>query len=706
MRFAGAALVALLTLLAGAPAAMAEPAAPTPRAAPVVYIGVGDLRWTDVDKATTPTLWRLVGTSGVASMSVRSARDVSCPLDAWLSVASGSKALAAPPLGRRSELNPGQLAGDVPITCPRMPRLDTGADGARVRRWDRLRALQAMTSGSYAEPGTIGDALAADRVCATAIGRGAAVALARSDGSLSEYTARWSPLAQSRCPVTVVDGGSLPETGAERLAALRRVDRLVADVVAAADRGSYVLVGGISDRSKAPARPGVAISHRVGRDDPTWSTSDSTRRRGIVQVTDVGPTLLVFSGVPSGALDGRPWTSDVERSLSIADTVENRADLAQISRVIPEEGPAFGAWIAAVPVAVMAASGTALLARRRGAHWAHRPIFVRLGIAAALFGAAIMPSLYLVTVAQWWRSDHPTITLATVTVALAAVVAFASARAPIDRVWRFVGVQAALTYAVLTVDGLVGTPLQVGSLLGAGPVYGGRFFGFGNVTFVVYATSAMLLAAVVAQELTDRGRLRAAVTTAGSIAGLATLVDGWPTFGADFGGILSLVPGSVLLVLLVAGVHMTVLRLVGVGAAGVVAVTAVSYLDYLRPADERTHMGSFVARLLDGRADDVLANKLDALGASLSGPVGWLEVAAFLAGCAVVLWPGRMRMDAVSALFDEWPMLRNALLALALTCAIGTFVNDSGALIAGLAVIATVPLMIATCAWAGLRAGR
>ncbi|MDN5852899.1 MAG: hypothetical protein L0K86_08645, partial [Actinomycetia bacterium] len=260
-------------------------------------------------------------------------------------------------------------------------------------------------------------------------------------------------------------------------------------------------------------------------------------------------------------------------------------------------------------------------------------------------------------------------------------------------------VQAGLTYAVLTVDGLIGTPLQVGSLLAAGPVFGGRFFGFGNVTFVVYAVSALLTAAVAAQDLRRHGRERAAVVAATVIGAIAIVVDGWPTFGADFGGMLSLVPGVLLLALLLAGVRLGVGRLAAVAVTGFVAVAVVSYLDYLRPASERSHFGSFVARLRDGDAWELLSNKLDALVASVSGPVGWLEVAGFVVCVAAVLAPARLHVRELQAVYDAWPTLRPALLAISATCAIASVVNDSGVLIAGLAVVTTAPVIIATCAW-------
>ena len=689
-------LVALVAVLAfaTAPAQADEQDAIEP--GPVTYVGAGNLQWSDLSPEITPTLWRLVDDSAVASMSVRSARDVTCPLDSWLSISAGGKALADEATGGRSSLNPGQLSGSVPASCATIPEPDDG----KVPDWQSYLSLQDDASGSYARLGTIGQSLDNAGICSTAIGTGAAVGLATRNGQVPRYEREWSAPAQGRCPITMIDAGDL--TGGyddPTEAQLRRIDALVADVVDAAPRGSYLVMSGTADREHAPALPQMALAARVGASNPAWLTSDTTRRQGYVHVADIGATILAAVDAEPTGLDARPMTFGNDRNLSTAETVEDREDVASMSRVIPEHGPVFGAWIVAIPVAVMVASLVALIARRRGAQWARHRMFVRVGIVAALFAASIPCSLYLATAAQWWHSDHPTVTLAAVVIAIAAAITVACLLLRWRRPYRFIAVQSGLTYIVLTVDGLVGTPLQAGSLLAAGPVFGGRFFGFGNVTFVVYAISALFTAAVVAQELHNRGRARTAVGTAAAIGTVAVVVDGWPTFGADFGGMLSLVPGVVLLVLLLAGVRMGVGRLVPVAATGIALVAIVSYLDYLRPAPERSHFGSFVARVRDGDAWELLSNKLDALFASVSGPVGWVEVAGFALCVAAVLRPDRLHVPELATVYTAWPTLRPGLLAIATTCAIGSVVNDSGVLIAGLAVVATAPAIIATCAW-------
>jgi hypothetical protein len=326
-------------------------------------------------------------------------------------------------------------------------------------------------------------------------------------------------------------------------------------------------------------------------------------------------------------------------------------------------------------------------------------MLVRATVGAALFAGALAPATYLVSIARWWQWEHPAQVLAIVVVLVALAVALLSAVVPVRHPLRFVAAQAAITWVTLTVDGVTGTPLQVGSPLGAGPVYGGRFFGFGNVTFVVYAASTFLLAAVVFQMLRDARGTRAATFAVALLGLVAVVVDGWPTFGADFGGVVALVPGIVLLLLLLSRVPLTLARGAAIAATGLAVVSVISLLDWLRPSAQRSHMGDFVARILAGDFLDVLGSKLSALGGSLTSPLGWAELLAFAVMVAVVWRPTTMRVPELQQVFDSWPALRPSLQAYLGTCLLGSLVNDSGTLIAGVGVLLVAPLLIATSAW-------
>jgi hypothetical protein len=216
-------------------------------------------------------------------------------------------------------------------------------------------------------------------------------------------------------------------------------------------------------------------------------------------------------------------------------------------------------------------------------------------------------AVFLSTATVWWRWPAPGFSLYCVVLGISALLA-AVAQIAFKR-YAYLGIAAA-AYGILLVDGVLGTPLQFGSMFTDGPVIGGRFYGFGNSTFATLAVAALVMAGWAAQKLIDKSRTQAALAVL-VIGGAAIIVDGRPGWGTDFGGILALTPAVLLMAWLTWRGSISWRALIGVGAAGVAAVSAVAFLDYLRPEDERSHFGTFVARLLDGDVSDVLIRKLE-----------------------------------------------------------------------------------------------
>ena len=175
-RWVAAVVVALLGVgaLASGTGAVAHEGRAQAGGRPVVLVGVAGLQWSDVSAESTPTLWRLTGDGDTASMTVRTVRSFTCPVDGWLTVSAGRRAA---------------LPGPEDEACPPIPVPNTGLPGAgaQVPGWDEMVAENA--GGIYdAQPGLLGDELSAAGVCATAVGPGAATAVADSQGRVMSYT--------------------------------------------------------------------------------------------------------------------------------------------------------------------------------------------------------------------------------------------------------------------------------------------------------------------------------------------------------------------------------------------------------------------------------------------------------------------------------------------------------------------------------------
>jgi hypothetical protein len=205
------------------------------------------------------------------------------------------------------------------------------------------------------------------------------------------------------------------------------------------------------------------------------------------------------------------------------------------------------------------------------------------------------------------------------------------------------------------------------------------------------------------------GRRRA--VTALTVLGLGVLtvaVIGAPGLGRDFGGVLAALPGFLLLAMLLAGVRITVTRLAALLGAAVVAVSALAVLDWLRPAEDRSHLGRFVDQVLTGEAWTVISRKGSANFGILTGsPLAWMLPVALVAAVWLLRPGGVLRRRGGP---DSGPgglvpadagVLRAALLAVLLSLTVGTAVNDSGVAVPATAAVLLVPLLVWLAAGTG-----
>jgi hypothetical protein len=238
-------------------------------------------------------------------------------------------------------------------------------------------------------------------------------------------------------------------------------------------------------------------------------------------------------------------------------------------------------------------------------------------------------------------------------------------------------------------DALSGARLQVDSLLGYNALHAGRFVGFGNVAFAVLGAGSVLAASLLA---TGRPR-RVALAAVAAVAVPVLALDGAPHWGADFGGVLTLVPTFAVLALLVAGAGVTWRRLVAAQAAGGLVVGAVAWLDYLRPADARSHFGRFVGTVVDGTAWATIERKLLTSWELLFIGPHTQAALALTVVLVVVVFRSPVLERACAADPVLRPMLRTTV-ALAL---IGFATNDSGVAIPAVVALVAVPATLVLC---------
>ncbi|WP_449289420.1 hypothetical protein [Nocardiopsis chromatogenes] len=733
-----AALVSALVAASPAPPASATPSPPSPSepsapsaqrppsGGPVVLVGVPGLMWEEIDPDTMPELWGLAEDGAIGDMSIRTATSRTCPVDGWLTVSAGQRAFSERQRHSICEL-------------PVPPARD--GEGAVVQDYADHVAVNAA-SPYGARVGLLGRAVHEAGGTTLAVGPGAALAAADEQGRVDAYLANPAALTEERVAdawLTVVDldglsdlyldppvdpeaspgpdaspeGTSEPEPdpvlSADRLEALSAIDERIGDVADALPEDATLIVAGVSVEA-GRSNLNAALLHGPGPSgggyDGRYLTSESTRRDGLVTLTDTTTTLLRSLGAdPPPATVGRSW-APVERPADLDTAVGRLAEFNTAANVVESLMAGFFSLLVAIQLLIYA---TAAYAVHR---WGERDRDKRAAVlgatrAVALGGASVPVASYLANLVPWWSFPVPEVALPLCVLLFASLIVTAALAGP----WRkdILGpmtVVAGITTAVLFTDMCTGANLQMNSPMGYTPIVAGRFYGLGNIAFATFSTGMLMAVAGAAHYLIAAGRRRTAVAVAAAVGGATVLVVGWPGLGTDFGGLFALVPGLAVTVLMIAGRKVTLVRMAAVCAGGAVVLAAVAYWDYLRPPAERSHFGLFAGQVLEGDAWPIVQRKLGAM----LGTLGNWQL-TLLAGCALLFLfavlnkPTNWRMGALQRAYEYAPMLRAGLTGSLVTALVGFAANDSGIAIPALALTVAVPLTLSAATWVLRREG-
>jgi hypothetical protein len=238
---------------------------------------------------------------------------------------------------------------------------------------------------------------------------------------------------------------------------------------------------------------------------------------------------------------------------------------------------------------------------------------------------------------------------------------------------------------------VVGAPLQLDTVFGYSPTVAGRFTGYGNLAFGMLAAAAVLVASGLCGVAVLRAR-RGPTRLAAVLLLVVVVVDGFPSWGSDVGGVLALVPATFVLVLLLAGHRIDLRRAVLAATATLGVLAAFAAVDLSRPEASRTHLGRLAARLVsdDGGFATILQRKLEANVHILTSSV-WTWVMPFAILFLAFLLrqrPGRLRN-----VEDRIPGLRSGLVAATVAGALGFALNDSGIAVPAVMLAVVLPYL-------------
>jgi hypothetical protein len=662
----------------------------------IVVIGTGGMSWSDISPRTTPTLWSLLRDGATASLTVRAAHANTCPVDGWLTLSAGEQA---------GDASSAADAGRPP--CRAFPA-QTAA--GKVPRWSEYRAAAGATRFD-ASLGLLGDQVASHGICLQTIGPGAALGASRSSGMVvryQQYDEPTLPAALSRCPVTLIDVGAVrdpadvdardearPKTTREQQ--VEAVDARVAAVLKAAPAGTDVAFVSLADAGVTERLRMIAVT------GPHFGAgtleSSSTRQPGLVQLTDLTPTILQHLGVSRPpTLGGAPL-----RIVPASDNSDRSADERLRALLDYDEAshkvhrlvePFFYGFI----LLLLAFLLTVCLLWKAG--WgapAQRCRLLRVTRRVAIIASTVPVSTFLANLLPWWRFSVPLVSVVASVAIFAAAVSALALRGPWSRrPFGPIGAVCVTTMTVLALDVMTGSRLQLSSLLGLQPVVGGRFYGMGNVTFALFATATLMLCTAVGNHLLSIGQPRRAAGAVGAIGMAAVIVDAAPSWGSDLGGPTALLPAVMLLVLAILEIRLTLRRLfaIGVGIGGFLFLLGL--VDWLRPAESRSHLGKFVQTTLDGGAWDIVVRKLEQnIALFFSNPLSLLIPVALILFAYVLARPDSRAAAPMRRSFATVPLLRPGLISVLVMWAIGFALNDSGAAIPAVGATLALPLVIA-----------
>ena len=378
------------------------------RPAPVVVLATNNLTWADLqEQASHEGAGASSDSSGVGSaadrllafaqrgepmnLSVRTPADRTCPADAWLTLGRGRRASAVEAAA--------SCAGPT-TAIPRSTPL-VGALGQDV-------SIQAVGPGTQLATGAPG--ASANRP--TPVAPSVAQALT-ADADL-----------------TIVDTASTASTDAERIVAL---DEALRTVQEQSRPDTRIIVASLAD-DEAPG-PQLAVLPAGTRSARGTSgglvVGDSTHQAGMVQLTDLTPTLVsALAGRRDPAFDGHALTlpetgragvaaagatGDARISRLADDALHARASQATVMRA--------GALLMGLAVALLVWVAVAL----RSPKASRREVLRRRVTWVAVYLSGLPTALLLVNAAPWWRvgarAGSPSVWASLVAVVAAALVA-------------------------------------------------------------------------------------------------------------------------------------------------------------------------------------------------------------------------------------------------------------------------------------------
>ncbi|MDX6232602.1 MAG: hypothetical protein QOH68_1586, partial [Nocardioidaceae bacterium] len=411
--------------------------------------------------------------------------------------------------------------------------------------------------------------------------------------------------------------------------------------------------------------------------------SASTQRSGVVSLVDVAPTILEAVGLsrPLG-MEGRGF--EVVRSdTGFSDRRDRLASINAASRF--RERLLFPTTLVLVlALAVLSAATTVVVAGRRGRQARDVIAFSALAVLAALpvsYLARAFPLEELGDVFYWTF-------LVGAALAAAGLARFAGRRSGRPHL-ALVSILVAVV-VVPVADVVTGSNLHMSAAFGYSPTGNSRLYGISNYSYGQLASATCFLAAWIAFSKPSRAGRVAAI---GVMAALLVVL-GTPTWGSDVGGILSFTPTILVFAALLLRYRLRLRVVILAGLATLAAVTAFGFIDLSRPAGERAHLGRLFERIGNEGLEPLISIVDRKLLANLRVSTSSFWVAAIPIALLLWIFLRRWSTRPLGRLHERIPTLHAALVGAVVAAVLGSLLNDSGAIVGGVASLVIAAALI------------
>lgn len=500
-----------------------------------------------------------------------------------------------------------------------------------------------------------------------------------------------------------------------------RVDTVLGEV----PEGTQVLVASLTDFGNDRALQ-IAISGTVGdQGEGALGTSGTTRQTGLIHETDIAPTILDMLGLDSTDVTGAPITSNSD-SATLAERTTVLSDNAVHSSEMLANRGLFLRFVTNTAIGFFLLS-LVLFMQPVYRRFPLRRVWSWLGYTLA----SVPVSSLLINLLSWWNTSNPPLALIGGSWLLAGGIGLICLNLQKLRSTAPLLAISGLTAGVLLLDTATGSHLMADSPMGFNILTAARFYGLGNEAYSLLATGALVILSFLGVWISGRTSARIsgrnwALAVIGFLGLIVAAIDAMPSMGADFGGALSFLPALIVLMMLIGKIRVSWGKALGiVGITGLLAA-GLAFVDWLRPAAERTHLGRFFDSVLQGELWDILIRKGGTnLRLLFSSTHRWVTLAALLLVLLVLLqilrkhavmdagepidkgwkptWWNHIRMSYLSAwgwlapteISGHAPAaLKPALISIAVCTTLAFALNDSGIVIPGMAAILLLPLLV------------